>query len=106
MVHHQPGQALLQVEDDGPGLPSDAVERVFDRFYRADPGRSRKHGGTGLGLAIVRHVVESNGGRVWGENRGGGGARLRGLLPSRPAWVGTVLNPAGDAQAAERRATV
>jgi signal transduction histidine kinase len=83
VVQQQVGQALLQVEDDGPGLPSDAVERVFDRFYRADRGRSRRHGGTGLGLAIVRHVVESHGGRVWAENRADGGARFSVLLPSQ-----------------------
>jgi hypothetical protein len=88
------------VEDDGPGLPSDAVERVFDRFYRADRGRSRSHGGTGLGLAIVRHVVESHGGRVWAENRAEGGARFSVLLPSQQAWVDTALKSAGDAHAA------
>jgi signal transduction histidine kinase len=103
-VQHQPGQALLQVEDDGPGLPSDAVERVFDRFYRADRGRSRTHGGTGLGLAIVRHVVEGHGGRVWAENRAEGGARFSVLLPSQQAWVDTALKSAGDAHAACGRA--
>jgi signal transduction histidine kinase len=81
VVRHQPGQALLQVKDDGPGVPSDAIERVFDRFYRADRGRSRRHGGTGLGLAIVRHVVERHRGYVWAENRAEGGARFSVLLP-------------------------
>jgi signal transduction histidine kinase len=80
-VQHQGVQALLQVEDDGPGLPSDAVDRVFDRFYRADRGRSRRDGGSGLGLTIVRHVVESHGGRVWAENQVEGGARFSVLLP-------------------------
>jgi signal transduction histidine kinase len=100
VVRHQPGQALVQVEDDGPGLPSEAIERVFDRFYRADRGRSRRHGGTGLGLAIVRHVVEGHGGRVWVENRAEGGARFSVLLPAQQAWGNTALKPAADGQSA------
>jgi signal transduction histidine kinase len=75
------GQACLTVSDDGPGLPADAVERVFDRFYRVDRGRSRATGGSGLGLAIVRHVAEAHGGRVWAEHGSGGGACFQVMLP-------------------------
>ncbi len=63
-VGRRPPQALLVVEDDGPGLPADALTRVFDRFYRVDRARSRAQGGAGLGLAIVRHVAEAHGGRA------------------------------------------
>jgi signal transduction histidine kinase len=54
----------LVVEDDGPGVPAPLRERVFDRFFRADPSRTRATGGSGLGLAIVREIVEAHGGRV------------------------------------------
>jgi signal transduction histidine kinase len=79
-------EGRLIVEDDGPGVPSDALERVFDRFYRVDRGRSRGQGGTGLGLAIVRHIAEAHGGRVWAENLEPHGARFSVLLPMRPSW--------------------
>jgi signal transduction histidine kinase len=85
-VARQPPRALLVVEDDGPGLPPDALERVFDRFYRLDRARTRTHGGSGLGLAIVRHVAEVHGGKVWAEN-GERGARFSVLLPAEPSWV-------------------
>ena len=88
LVRRQPPRALLAVEDDGPGLPPDALARVFDRFYRVDRARSRAHGGTGLGLAIVRHVAEAHAGRAWAENRPQGGARFGVLLPAEPSWAG------------------
>jgi signal transduction histidine kinase len=85
-VERGPGEARLVVEDDGPGLPPDALERVFDRFYRVDRARSRAQGGTGLGLAIVRHIADAHGGQVRVENRPGGGARFRVRLPAEPSW--------------------
>jgi signal transduction histidine kinase len=69
------------VEDTGSGLAAGAEQRVFDRFWRADGSRTRSTGGAGLGLAIARGFVEAQGGRIWAENRSGGGARFAFTLP-------------------------
>jgi signal transduction histidine kinase len=87
-VYRRPPNAVLEVEDDGPGVPAEALERVFDRFYRVDRGRSRSRGGSGLGLAIVRHVAEEHGGRAWAANRADRhGARFSVELPAEPSWT-------------------
>ncbi|MFC8672072.1 sensor histidine kinase [Streptomyces griseorubiginosus] len=80
-------EALLRVEDEGPGIPGDAVAHVFDRFYRADKGRSRARGGSGLGLAIVAAVSELHGGRISLHSAPGRGTRVDVILPlpHRPA---------------------
>ena len=67
------GQVEVFVQDDGPGIPPEALERVFERFYRVDKARSREQGGTGLGLAIVKHIVQNHGGRVWATSEVGRG---------------------------------
>lgn len=72
---------LISVEDNGPGIPVDARQRVFERFFRLDRARSREHGGTGLGLAIVKHIVQAHEGRVWVEGDPGKGARFCFTLP-------------------------
>jgi two-component system phosphate regulon sensor histidine kinase PhoR len=71
----------LCVSDDGPGIPIEARERVFERFYRVDKARSRDAGGTGLGLAIVKHIVQSHGGKAWVESEPGQGAQFYFTLP-------------------------
>jgi signal transduction histidine kinase len=86
-VMRGPTEARLIVEDDGPGIPVDALERVFDRFYRVDRARNRAKGGTGLGLAIVRHIAEAHGGRVWAENRSPHGARFIVTMPCAGTYL-------------------
>ena len=76
------GQVEVFVQDDGPGIPPEALERLFERFYRVDKARSREQGGTGLGLAIVKHIVQSHGGRVWATSELGRGATFRFILPT------------------------
>jgi len=71
----------ISVKDDGPGLPPEALERVFERFYRVDKARSREQGGTGLGLSIVKHIVQGHGGRVWAKSEPGDGATFFFTLP-------------------------
>ena len=70
------------VRDNGPGIPPDALNRVYERFYRADKARSRDQGGTGLGLAIVKHIVQSHGGDVRTESELGQGTVFRFTLPA------------------------
>jgi heavy metal sensor kinase len=79
------GAGRLVVEDDGPGVPPELRERVFDRFFRVDPSRSRATGGSGLGLAITREIVEAHGGLVHVEGREDGSAfvvDVPGAVPS------------------------
>jgi signal transduction histidine kinase len=77
------------VEDDGPGIPADQRERIFDRFHRTDAARDRASGGTGLGLAIVRAIVEAHGGRVTAGASPEEGARIAlELLRFAPARAG------------------
>ena len=79
--------AAVEVVDTGPGMTTADAQRVFERLYRADPSRSRRHGGAGLGLAIVASIVTSHGGRVELWTAPGAGARFRVLLPARPPAV-------------------
>jgi two-component system phosphate regulon sensor histidine kinase PhoR len=71
----------LAVADDGPGIARAHLERIFERFYRVDAGRSRELGGTGLGLAIVKHLVEQMNGSVGVESEPGRGACFTVRLP-------------------------
>lgn len=72
----QGGHALLALEDSAPGVPPEAYERLFERFYRVDPSRTREQGGTGLGLSICRSLVEAHGGTIQALPSELGGLRL------------------------------
>ncbi|MBK7716720.1 MAG: PAS domain-containing protein [Gemmatimonadetes bacterium] len=75
------GGVQLEVRDTGAGIPADHLPRIFERFYRADPGRARDDGGTGLGLAIVKHLVEAHEGEVDAESQLGRGTAIRCWFP-------------------------
>jgi two-component system phosphate regulon sensor histidine kinase PhoR len=75
------GRLEIFVRDDGPGIPAESLDRVFERFYRVDKARSRDQGGTGLGLAIVKHLVQAHGGEVRAESEFGAGATFYFTLP-------------------------
>jgi signal transduction histidine kinase len=75
------GRLRLLVEDDGPGIPKEQRERVFDRFHRIDSARDRASGGTGLGLSIVRAIALAHGGDVSAGGSPEGGARIELVLP-------------------------
>lgn len=75
------GQMRIYVADRGPGIPQQDKERIFDKFYRVMSSQRKNAMGTGLGLAVCRGLVEANGGRIWVENRAGGGAIFRLTLP-------------------------
>jgi two-component system OmpR family sensor kinase len=75
------GNALVSVQDSGPGMTSEEQERVFERFYRADPSRARASGGIGLGLSIVSAVAEAHGGDVSVRSEPGKGSTFVISLP-------------------------
>ncbi len=75
------GGVNVAVTDTGSGIGPEHLPRIFERFYRADPGRSREEGGTGLGLAIVKHLVEAHGGRVEASSTLGKGTTIRMFFP-------------------------
>lgn len=77
-----PHELHLTIEDNGSGIDTSDLPYIFDRFYRADPSRSRRQGGTGLGLAIAKGFVEAHGGRIWADSTPGQGSTFHLLLPS------------------------
>ncbi|GAB5534028.1 MAG: HAMP domain-containing sensor histidine kinase [Rubricoccaceae bacterium] len=84
-------KARVEVVDTGRGIPSEHLDRVFERFYRVDMARSRKVGGTGLGLAIVRQIMEAHGEKIHVESTKGRGTRFWFELPLAPAATGDGL---------------
>jgi signal transduction histidine kinase len=79
------GQALIEVSDEGRGIPEDKLEVIFDRFKQVDASDSRAMGGTGLGLAICRSIVTQHGGRIWATSTLGKGSTFHFTLPTHPS---------------------
>lgn len=89
-VREEEGIVEIAVVDQGIGIPAEALSRLFERFYRVDPARSRDTGGTGLGLSIVKHVVADHGGEVTVWSEPGRGSTFTVRLPLAPATVAPV----------------
>src|SRR5207244_6556644 len=86
-VRRRDGTAVISFRDTGTGIPMEDLDRIFDRFARADPGRSRHTGGFGLGLSIVKAIVDAHGGTIDVETEEGLGSRFEIRLPAVEASV-------------------
>src|SRR5690606_23899789 len=81
-LHIEDGaQLIVRVYDEGPGIPEDMLETVFEPFFRLEQSRNRDTGGTGLGLSIARDIAQAHGGSISLHNRPGGGLEARLVLP-------------------------
>jgi signal transduction histidine kinase len=81
VLAYNQGKLIIEVKDKGIGIPAEHIDRIFERFYRADRSRSREAGGTGLGLSIVRHIALLHRGIVEAESHTGEGSTFRLKLP-------------------------
>jgi len=102
-VGHADGMIVTEVQDDGLGIPEKDVPHVFERFYRADPSRSRRLGGTGLGLSIVKHIAERLGGSASITSREGFGTIVTVAIPAADAPVTDVPGGTGMGSGARMR---
>ncbi|WP_447978330.1 ATP-binding protein [Candidatus Nitrospira bockiana] len=92
------GGIVLIVEDNGPGVPLEQREAIFERFRQGDGGATRRYGGTGLGLAIAKELCELLGGRIWADEAPGGGARFQVHLPVQPAESEAIEGKTAEAE--------
>lgn len=75
-------EVTVLIQDNGAGIASEDIERIFERFYKSDRARTRSQGGTGLGLAIAKHLVEAHGGRIWVKSKEGKGSSFYFTIPT------------------------
>ncbi len=86
-LEEEASAARIVVQDTGPGIPEDQLEKVFERFYQVDTSDTREHGGSGLGLAICKNIVEWHDGSIWVENVKDAGAKFVVVLPMKDIIV-------------------
>jgi two-component system phosphate regulon sensor histidine kinase PhoR len=98
-----PREVVVAVIDHGIGIPSRALPRIFERFYKVDRARVRQSGGTGLGLSIARHIVEAHGGRIWAESEEGVGSTFSFAIPVGGPSEGTSRGEDAELEADEIR---
>jgi K+-sensing histidine kinase KdpD len=96
-------EALIRIIDSGPGVPEDALDKVFRPFYRIDDARGRQTGGTGLGLAITDRAVRLHGGSVKASNRPVGGLQIEIRLPL--ASAGSDISPEAGESKSEKKSS-
>ena len=96
-VRREGASVVLSVADDGAGIPERHLPHIFERFYRADPSRSKRLGGTGLGLSIVKHIAERFGGEAVATSREGFGTTITVTIPASPEPVAAAPGPAPPA---------
>jgi two-component system sensor histidine kinase SenX3 len=99
-VHRRGDSVEIVVKDQGIGIAEGDQQRIFERFYRVDPARSRETGGTGLGLAIVKHIVSNHGGQITVWSRPGAGSTFTLRLPASPTLAPATAPPAQEASPA------
>jgi two-component system sensor histidine kinase SenX3 len=101
-VTNSEGVVEIAVTDQGVGIEEEEIDRVFERFFRTDPARSRNSGGSGLGLSIVKHVVQNHGGdiRVWSQPRSGSTFTIR-LPEASHATAASLRSSAHETQEKE-----
>lgn len=87
-VEAQAGQTLFRIRDQGPGIPAEKLESIFERFQQVDSSDARRKGGTGLGLTICREIIEQHGGRIWAESELGHGSTFCFTVPPPPLVEG------------------
>jgi two-component system sensor histidine kinase BaeS len=88
----------FRFQDSGPGVPEQALPRLFDRLYRVDTSRNRDSGGSGLGLSICRHIIENHGGRIWAQSNVQGGLSIEIQLPLARSKSSTVTSWGNQSQ--------
>jgi len=80
-MEEHPTEVIVSVKDNGRGIPADAVENIFKKFYQVDTSLTREKGGSGLGLAICKGIVEAHGGRIWVQSQEGKGSTFLFAIP-------------------------
>jgi signal transduction histidine kinase len=81
IMDDDPEEIMVQIADEGIGLPADKIERIFERFYQVDGTSRRRFGGAGIGLAIVKRIIDAHGGKIWVESEVNKGSNFFFALP-------------------------